>query len=118
MVVTTSSQNCSSGAFQLSAGSTWQSLGSVTALNVASGVLCCRIRISAPSVSTNSANVLCLESNTTPSGTAGAFALPATATGINYVLVDNPKNLWFYGTSGDIVEYCVQGIQMDAILTS
>jgi hypothetical protein len=75
---------------------------------------CTKIRLSAPTASSpagaiNTKSILIVESLTAPTNTAGAWELPATATGLNYVLVSDAKLLWLYAlNAGDAVEYSIQ----------
>jgi hypothetical protein len=44
-----------------------------------------------------------------PTTTAGAWELPASATGLNYVLVSDAKLIWLYAlNAGDAVEFSIQ----------
>jgi hypothetical protein len=75
---------------------------------------CTKVRLSAPTVAspngaTNAKSLLVCESVNAPTTTAGAWELPATATGLNYCLVGDAKLIWLYALSaGDAVEYSVQ----------
>jgi hypothetical protein len=95
------------GELKLTAANTWVQLS-------ATSKPCTKIRLSAPTAaspngSTNAKSILVCESVNAPATTAGAWELPATATGLNYCLVGDAKLIWLYALSaGDAVEYSVQ----------
>ncbi len=95
------------GELKLTSANTWYPLRSTSKP-------CTKVRISAPTAaspngSVNAKSILVCESTTPPASTAGAWELPATATGLNYSLVSDASLLWFYALSaGDAVEYSIQ----------
>ena len=95
------------GELKLTAASTWYQLQT-------NSKPCTKIRLSAPTTASpnaavNAKSILVCESASQPTTTAGAWELPATATGLNYVLVSDAKLIWLYALSaGDAVEYSIQ----------
>ncbi len=75
---------------------------------------CTKVRLSAPTTASPNAaanvkSILVCESTTAPTTTAGAWELPAAATGLNYVLVSDANLVWLYAlNAGDAVEYSIQ----------
>jgi hypothetical protein len=95
------------GELKLTTANTWTPLR-------ATSKPCSKVRLSAPTTTSpnaavNSRSILVCESTTMPTTTAGAWELPATATGLNYSLVSDASLIWFYALSaGDAVEYSIQ----------
>jgi hypothetical protein len=95
------------GELKLTAANTWYPLQ-------ANSKPCTKVRLSAPTTASpngavNAKSILVCESVNQPTTTAGAWELPATATGLNYVLVSDASLIWFYALSaGDAVEYSIQ----------
>jgi hypothetical protein len=95
------------GEIKLTSANTWYQLRT-------SSKPCSKVRLSAPTAAspngaTNAKSILVCESTTQPTTTAGAWELPATATGLNYSLVSDASLIWFYALSaGDAVEYSIQ----------
>jgi hypothetical protein len=95
------------GELKLTAAQTWIQLSTTSKP-------CTKVRLSAPTsaspnATTNAKSILVCESATAPASTAGAWELPATATGLNYSLVSDANLIWLYALSaGDAVEYSVQ----------
>ena len=95
------------GELKLTNASTWYQLR-------ATSKPCSKVRLSAPTsaspnAAANAKSILVCESTTMPTNTAGAWELPATATGLNYSLVSDASLIWFYALSaGDAVEYSIQ----------
>ena len=95
------------GELKLTSANTWYQLQ-------AAGKPCTKVRLSAPTAASpngavNVKSILVCESISQPATTAGAWELPATATGLNYVLVSDASLVWLYALSaGDAVEYSVQ----------
>jgi hypothetical protein len=75
---------------------------------------CTKVRLSAPTASSpvgvpNTKSILVVESVSTPANTAGAWELPTTATGLNYVMVSDAKLVWVYAlNAGDAIEFSIQ----------
>jgi hypothetical protein len=95
------------GELKLTSAYTWTQLKTKS-------VYCTKVRLSAPTAAspngaTNAMSVLVCESTEPPTTTAGAWELPAAATGLNYVLVSDASMVWLYALSaGDAVEYSIQ----------
>jgi hypothetical protein len=95
------------GELKLTSANTWYQLRSASKP-------CSKVRLSAPTTaspngSVNAKSILVCESTMMPTSTAGAWELPATATGLNYSLVSDASLIWLYALSaGDAVEYSVQ----------
>ena len=106
-IATLSSPTPVPGELKLTLANTWTPLS-------ATSRFCTKVRLSAPTAaspngSANVKSILVCESTTAPTGTAGAWELPTTATGLNYCLVSDAKLIWLYALSaGDAVEYSVQ----------
>jgi len=95
------------GEIKLTSANTWYQLQT-------NSKPCTKVRLSAPTAASPNAaanvkSILVCESVSQPATTAGAWELPAAATGLNYVLVSDASLIWLYALSaGDAVEYSVQ----------
>jgi hypothetical protein len=95
------------GELKLTSANTWYPLQ-------ANSSPCTKVRLSAPTAASpnaavNAKSILVCESTTQPTTTAGAWELPASATGLNYVLVSDAKLIWLYAlNAGDAVEFSIQ----------
>jgi hypothetical protein len=95
------------GELKLTSANTWYPLQTTSKP-------CTKIRLSAPTAASpnaavNTKSILVCESTTQPTTTAGAWELPPTATGLNYVLVSDANLVWLYALSaGDAVEFSIQ----------
>ena len=106
-VTTLATSTPTPGELKLTNANTWYQLQS-------SPKFCTKVRLSAPTASSpngaaNSKSILVCESPTQPASTAGAWELPPTATGLNYVLVSDASLVWVCAlNAGDALEFSIQ----------